>query len=85
MEPENQRRDAVGEPHREDPERPAGLEGEPHEGDVLEGVPELARRDRHVDAPEVAPAQQRECAAGRRESVHARLLGRTRDRIGHEV
>ena len=85
VQPEDERRDAVREAHREHAERPAGLEGEPHQGDVLERVAELARRYRDVHAPEVAPAQERERPARRRERVDARLFGRTGDRIGHEV
>jgi hypothetical protein len=76
---EDERRQAVGESNREHAARPAGLEGEPHQRDVLERVAELARRHRDVDAAEVAPAQQLERAPRRRERVDPRLFGRGRE------
>src|SRR5438034_534982 len=60
VEAKDERGDAVGEPDRHDPERPARHEREPHQRDVVEGVAELARHDREVEPPEVRPAQERE-------------------------
>ena len=62
MQPEDDRRDAVGEPDGDDAERAAGVEREPHQRDVVERVAELARRDREEEAAEVRPAQQRQGA-----------------------
>jgi hypothetical protein len=58
VEPEQQRRDAVRKPHGDDAERPACLQRDPHQRDVVEGVAELAGRDRQEQAPEVGPSQE---------------------------
>ena len=57
---EDERGEAVGEPHGDDAERPAVLEREPHQRDVVERVAELADRDGGEERPEVAPPQERE-------------------------
>ena len=64
VQPEEERGHAVGEPNRDHAERPARDEREPHERDVLEGVAELADRDRRVRPPKVA-APEISAAAGR--------------------
>ena len=58
MQPEEERGDAVGEPDGDDAERPARVEREPHQRDVVERVAELARRDGEEEPPEVGSAQQ---------------------------
>jgi len=68
---EDERRNAVREPHGDDPQRPAGVEREPHQRDVVERIAELARRDREVQPPEVGAAQEVQRPSGRRR--HARL------------
>ena len=76
MQAEEERRDAVCKPDNEHTGRPRDLEGEPHERDVLEGVAELARRDRGVREAEVSPAKEVEGALGRLPTgVWERLLG----------
>jgi hypothetical protein len=54
---EDERRDAVGQTHRDDAERPAGVEREPHQCDVVERVAELAGRNREIEPPEVGPPE----------------------------
>ena len=82
MEAEEERRHAVGEADGDDPERAAPIKREPHQGDVAEGVAELARGDRAEEDPEVAAAQQPE---GRRAFRPGQLaLARiVEDGIGH--
>ncbi len=55
---EHDPRDAVGEPHRDHPERAAGLQREPHQRDVVQRIAELADRDRREQRREVAPPEQ---------------------------
>jgi hypothetical protein len=85
VEPKYESGHAVRQPHGEDAQRSARLEGEPHERDVLECVPELARRDRDIHAPEVGAREQREGAPRRRDRVDTRLLGCVGDRVGHRL
>ncbi len=83
MKAEEQGRDAVGQAHDEHTHGPAGLEREPHERDVLEGVAELARRDRRVGEAEVVPAEEMQRAGGRALlEVRERLLALSRQGIG---
>ena len=58
VQPEDERGDAVGEPYGDDPERPAGVEREPHQRDVVQRVAELAGGDREVEPPEVAAPEK---------------------------
>ena len=62
---EEERGDAVGEPHGDDAERAARVEREPHQRDVAERVADLARRDREVERAEVAAPQQRRATSSR--------------------
>jgi hypothetical protein len=55
---EQQRRDAVGEAHDHDPERPTVQQREPHDGDVVKRVAELADRNREIEAAEIMSAQE---------------------------
>jgi hypothetical protein len=82
VEAEDERRQAVGEPHDQDAQRPACEQCRPHQCDVLERVADLARPDREVDAPEAWAAQQREGAGcRRRHGMRQRLLRRCGYRI----
>ena len=83
VEPEDECRHAVGEADGDHAERPAGDEREPHEGDVLERVAELADRDGGVGAPEVPPPQERGggLRSGRLIWKRSRRLGA--DRVCH--
>src|SRR5206468_10409991 len=74
---------AVGEPDDEHSRRPACLEREPHQGDVLKCVSELARGDGCVREPEVASAEEAESAPRRLAfSVREPLLPFSRQYIG---
>jgi len=84
VEAEDERRDAVGEPHRHHAEGSARLEGEPHQRDVVERVAELADRDGDIEATEVATL------ADELEGAHCgwcpgaeALLRKRRHRVGH--
>ena len=48
MKAERQRRNAVGQPHRDHPERPAPEQRYPHQRDVMERVAEFADRHGYV-------------------------------------
>ena len=74
---------AVGEPHRDDPERPAVLEREPHQRDVVERVAELADRDRGEErrGSRGAGAARATGAPGRLGELD--LARDVEDRIGH--
>src|SRR5439155_25753866 len=63
-------------------ERTAAVEGEPHQGDVVERVADLARRDGAEEEPEVSAPQEpeRRGASGPRELALARQV---EHRIGH--
>lgn len=63
---EDERGDAVGESDRDDAERPARIEREPHQRDVVQRVAELARGDGEIHVPEFVPPEQLECASGTR-------------------
>ena len=81
---EDDRGDAVREPHGDHPERPADVEREPHQRDVVQRVAELARGDGEVEAAEVGPPQQ----LARALPAAAALLELARDvedRIGHRA
>src|SRR5262249_57281862 len=58
--PEEEGGRAVGEPHCDDAECSAAVEGEPHQCDVAQGIPELTRTDGAEEEPEVPAAEQRE-------------------------
>jgi len=58
VEAEDERGQAVGQPHRDHAERPSGEQRRPHQRDVLEGVAELAGGDREIDAPKAGPPKQ---------------------------
>ena len=75
MKAEEERRDAVREPHRDDAEWAGRVQRDPHQGDVVEHVAELTGRDREEEVAEVLPAQKRDRALAGRHG----LLGR----IGH--
>jgi hypothetical protein len=83
VEPEDERGDAVCQPHSDDAERSACHEREPHHRDVLEGIAELARHDGHVRAPEVASLQQSQRALRRERRADISFLGQGRDRLRH--
>ena len=76
VQPEDEGRQAVGQPHGHDAERTAAVEGEPHQGDVVERVADLARRDGAEEEPEVTAPQEpeRRGASGPRELALARQV-----------
>ena len=53
VEAEHERRQAVGEPYRDDAERAAALECDPHQRDVVQRVAELAHGHGEIQRPEV--------------------------------
>ena len=63
MQAEDERGHAVGEPYCNDAEWPAGVEREPHQGDVVQRVAQFARRDGQVDVTKVAAPEQADCFA----------------------
>ena len=77
---EEERRDAVGQAHRDHAAGAADVEREPHQGDVVERVAELARGDGEIHAPEVAAAQQVDCARSSAAPTRARAGRRRPDR-----
>ena len=83
MQPEDERRDAVGEPYGDDPERPAGVEREPHQRDVVQRVTELAGGDREEEPAEVAAPEQVQRLGRGRCGAGLELAGDVEDRIGH--
>ena len=82
VEAEDKRRHAVREADGDDAQGATGVEGEPHEGDVVQRVAELARCDCEVEVAKVVPAQQRE-RPRRPRRQRAQLVGECRDRIAH--
>src|SRR5436305_1212907 len=76
VEAEHERGHAVGDPDRHDPERSARDEREPHQGDVVERVAELARHDGEIEPPEVGPPEQREGLLARRRGAEHLLRER---------
>ena len=86
VEAEDERRHAVGEPDGDDAERAARVEREPHQRDVVERVPELARCDRREEAAEVPAVEQRERAfAARRRQLELELFGDGANGVGHRA
>ena len=82
VEAEDDRRDAVRQPDRDHAERPARVEREPHQRDVVQRVAELARRYCEVEPAEVGPAQELQ-GAPRRRCGQLELARLIEDRIGH--
>lgn len=58
VEPEGECGDAVRQAHGQHAERAARDERVPHEGEILEGVAQLARGDREVDAAKVGASKE---------------------------
>ncbi len=75
---------AVREPDRNDAERTAGIECEPHQGDVMQRISDLACCDREVQAAEVVSPEQSE-GARRARRCRSQLVGDRRHGIGHGV
>lgn len=69
MKTEDQGGHAVREAHRDHAEWTALVEREPHQGDVMKRVAELAYRDREEEAAKVAAVEEGECTALYREIV----------------
>ena len=84
MEAEDERRDAVSQPDRDDAERAAGIERESHQRDVVQGVAELARGDGQVEAAKVVAAEERERSARRLGRDRLELARNVEDGVGHD-
>ena len=82
MQAEDDGRDTVREPNRDHAKRAAGVEGEPHQRDVLQRVAQFARRHGDVEPAEVGAAEELDRSPPRR-GGQFELAGLIEDRIGH--